>query len=89
MYYIIVYDLKSIKKRKSPNILKILRKYLHWVQNSVFEGELSLGIFHSLLIELQTKIRTIDCIIIYQIENQNSVTKNILGIEKNSTNNFI
>ena len=39
MYYIVVYDIAS--PRRLPKILKTCRKYLHWVQRSVFEGELT------------------------------------------------
>jgi CRISPR-associated protein Cas2 len=38
MYCILVYDV-NIKKVSKVN--KILRRYLYWVQNSVFEGEIS------------------------------------------------
>lgn len=91
MYYIIVYDLKSniINGKKCPNILKLLRQYLHWVQNSVFEGELSIGTFNELLNKLNNLIRNEDCLIIYNLKNQKLLEKQILGLEKNSTSNFI
>jgi CRISPR-associated protein Cas2 len=38
MYVIAVYDVAS---ERTPKMLKLCRKYLHWIQNSVFEGELS------------------------------------------------
>lgn len=38
MYYILVYD---VNQKRVNKMLKLLRKYMNWVQNSVFEGELS------------------------------------------------
>ncbi|MCY0909901.1 MAG: CRISPR-associated endonuclease Cas2 [Sulfobacillus thermotolerans] len=49
MFVILVYD-AGVKR--DPKILKICRKYLNWVQNSVFEGELTEGKFKALQKEL-------------------------------------
>lgn len=38
MFVILVYD---VNVKRVAKILKICRQYLTWVQNSVFEGELS------------------------------------------------
>ncbi len=38
MYVIIVYD---VNVKRVNNIRKFLRQHLYWVQNSVFEGELT------------------------------------------------
>lgn len=38
MFVILVYDFNTKRVNKA---LKIGRKYLHWVQNSVLEGEIS------------------------------------------------
>ena len=38
MFVIMVYD---VGKKRVAKVLKKSRKYLHWVQNSVFEGEIS------------------------------------------------
>lgn len=40
MYVIVVYDTAV---ERNPKILRICRQYLHHVQRSVFEGELSAG----------------------------------------------
>lgn len=42
MYLIMVYD---IGEKRVQKVLKLSRKYLYWVQNSVVEGELSDGNF--------------------------------------------
>ena len=51
MYYIAVYDIAS--PGRLQKVLKTFRKYLHWVQNSVFEGELNEGQFAALNTELK------------------------------------
>lgn len=38
MYVILVYD---FGERRVAKMLKLCRKYLNWIQNSVFEGEIS------------------------------------------------
>ena len=38
MYVIVVYD---VGEKRVGKMLKLCRQYLCWVQNSVFEGELS------------------------------------------------
>ena len=38
MYVILVYDMDA---RRVGKMLKLCRRYLHWIQNSVFEGELT------------------------------------------------
>jgi CRISPR-associated protein Cas2 len=40
MYVIIVYD---VQVERIDDLRKYLRRYLDWVQNSVFEGELTLA----------------------------------------------
>ena len=52
MYVILVYD---IGEKRVGKMLKLCRQYLNWIQNSVFEGELS----ESKLRELKMKSRNI------------------------------
>ncbi|NIS39069.1 CRISPR-associated endonuclease Cas2, partial [Candidatus Saccharibacteria bacterium] len=39
MYVILVYD---VNQKRVGKMLKLCRRYLHWIQNSVFEGEITL-----------------------------------------------
>ena len=50
MFVIVVYDFGEKRVAKA---LKICRKYLTWVQNSVFEGEITEGNFKKLQKELE------------------------------------
>jgi CRISPR-associated protein Cas2 len=54
MFVIEVYD---INQKRVGKVLKISRKYLYWVQNSVLEGEISDANFKKLQFEL---LRVID-----------------------------
>ena len=38
MYVILVYD---VNEKRVAKMLKLCRRYLNWIQNSVFEGEIS------------------------------------------------
>ena len=38
MYVIAVYD---VEEKRVSKMLKLFRRYLHWVQNSVFEGAIT------------------------------------------------
>jgi len=83
MYIILVYD---VAEKRVGKMLKLCRKYLHWIQNSVFEGELS----DVQLTELKLKASKImddetDSIIIFKSRNEKWLDKEIIGIEKNTT----
>ena len=52
MYVIVVYD---VGEKRVGKMLRLCRQYLCWIQNSVFEGELSEAKFR----ELKLKINSI------------------------------
>jgi CRISPR-associated protein Cas2 len=87
MYIILVYDAAP---RRGVKLLKFLRKKLHWVQNSVFEGEVTDSSFS----EIQREIGKIineeeDSIIFYTFDSKNYFDRGILGKERNDTDTFI
>lgn len=49
MFVILVYD---VAQKRVAKVLKKCRQYLHWVQNSVFEGEISEANLKKLKMEL-------------------------------------
>lgn len=76
MYYIIVYD---VNQTRVSQILKALKKYLFWVQNSVFEGELSEGQFARLQSELSNFLNLDeDSVIIYRLDSR-LLSRTVLG----------
>jgi len=87
VFYIAVYDIASEKRLQK--VLKVFRKYMTWVQNSAFEGELNSKQFHSLVAELIEIIdKNEDSIIFYHAEEQKHIGKKIVGIEKNEIIKF-
>ncbi len=79
MYYILVYD---VNQKRVNKILKLLRKYMNWVQNSVFEGELSESQIERLKYEVKKLINPReDSVIIYAMEEK-WLGRNIIGLEK-------
>jgi CRISPR-associated protein Cas2 len=71
-------------------MLKLCRKYLHWIQNSVFEGEIT----EAKLKELKFKAKiimdpNIDSLIIFQSRNEKWLEKDIIGIQHNTLDNFL
>lgn len=87
VFYIAVYDITQPKRLAKA--LKTFRKYMNWVQNSAFEGELTARQFHDLKEELLKIInKEKDSIIFYHAEEQKHIGKKIIGIEKNEITQF-
>lgn len=87
MFVIAVYDFEQERVSKA---LKICRKYLTWVQNSVFEGEITEGNFKKLKRELQQVMDSEkDSVIVYTFKSTRYSDKEILGVEKNKESIFL
>ena len=86
MYVILVYDMDS---KRVTRMLKLCRKHLNWIQNSVFEGEMT----EVQLKELKHKAKLImgetDSLIIFKNRDVKWLDKEIVGREKSSTSNFL
>lgn len=87
MYVILVYD---VGVKRVSKMLKLCRRYLHWIQNSVFEGEIS----DVKLRELETEARKImkmseDSLILFKSSNTQWLQKQIVGKERNKLDNFL
>lgn len=87
MYVILVYDAAP---RRGNKVLKYLRKKLNWVQNSVFEGELTEASFLEMKKDLGKLInKDYDSIIYYVFDSKNYFERGIIGIEKTDLNIII
>ncbi len=87
MYVILVYD---IGEKRVGKMLKLCRRYLHWIQNSVFEGEIT----EVKLRELQHRAREImvlqeDSLIVFSSREERWLDKEIVGKEKNNLDTFL
>lgn len=86
MYAILVYDMGEKRVAKA---MKVCRKYLQWIQNSVFEGEITESKLDRLKFELDKIMdRKCDSVIIFRFRTKVELTREIMGVEKNSTDNI-
>ena len=87
MYVILVYD---IGEKRVGKMLKLCRQYLNWIQNSVFEGEIT----EVKLMELKGKAKKImdeksDSMIVFSSQNTHWMNKEIVGKELSDLDNFL
>ena len=87
MYVILVYD---IGEKRVGKMLKLCRQYLNWIQNSVFEGDIT----EVKLKELQYKAKEImnieqDSMIVFKSRDAKWLEKEIVGKEKNELDTFL
>lgn len=81
MYIILVYD---IEEKRVSKMLKLCRRYLHWIQNSVFEGELSPVQLKELIFEAELIMDARkDSLIIFKTRQEKWLEKMVIGKEKN------
>lgn len=93
MKVILVYDIAT-EDTKDQNRLnkvrKVVRKYLHHIQESVFEGKISLSQFERLKIEVSNVIdRNRDSVIVYIFENPIQFKREFLTNTLDPTDNLI
>ena len=87
MFVIISYD---VGEKRVAKIHKILKKYLIWTQNSVFEGEISEGKLKQCIAEIATKANEKhDSIYIYRVKNPNDIKKTVFGVERHFGSMFL
>lgn len=87
MYIILVYD---VNQKRVGKMLKLCRKYLNWIQNSVFEGEITEVKLKELIFnakELMEKEE--DSIIIFKSRQERWLEKEIVGNEKSPLSQFL
>jgi len=87
MYIILVYDMNT---KRVGKMLKLCRQYLNWIQNSVFEGEIT----QVKLKELKGKAKAImeleeDSLIIFKTRQEKWLEKEIVGQEKSGIERFL
>lgn len=87
MYVILVYD---IEEKRVGKMLKLCRRYLNWIQNSVFEGDLTGVKLKELLHEAKRIIDADkDSIIIFTSRQEKWLEKKVIGKEKNVLDNLL
>ncbi len=86
MYVIAVYD---IGEKRVVKMLKLCRRYLNWIQNSVFEGELTEARLKALKNEANAIMEKQDSLIIFKARQEKWLEKEVIGEERAEIDNFI
>lgn len=86
-YVIVTYDVGEDRVNKAR---KIMKKYLSWVQNSVYEGDIAEGKLKQCEYELRQVIDLKkDSVYFYRLENRLNYRKKTLGIDRETTTNLL
>ncbi len=86
MYVILVYDMGE---KRVGKMLKLCRRYLNWIQNSVFEGEITEARLRSLKSEANMIMEDHDSLILFKSRDQRWLDKEVIGEERASLDNFL
>ena len=87
MYVIAVYDVAA---ERTAKMLKLCRRYLHWIQNSVFEGEMTEVKLKELIHEAEKIMdKSHDSFILFKNRNANWLDKQVIGQEKADIDQFL
>jgi CRISPR-associated protein Cas2 len=87
MYVLVVYD---VNEKRVAKVLKYLRTHLNWIQNSVFEGEVT----DAQLLKIKNRLLQLtksdeDSVIIFTAWEKRWLSKSVIGREKNNIDNFV
>jgi len=87
MYFVAAYD---IDERRVGKMLKIFRRYLTWVQNSVFEGELTEAQYAELKAEAEDLMDPdTDSVIFWNLRDESFCDRETLGVEPGTTGRLL
>jgi CRISPR-associated protein Cas2 len=86
MYVVLVYD---VDQKRVTKMLKLCRRYLHWIQNSVFEGEITEVKLKELVTHARNIMNAQDSLIIFKSRDNKWLEKEVYGNERNRIENII
>lgn len=87
MYFVAAYD---VDEKRVGKMLKIFRRYLTWVQNSVFEGELTEAQYEALKAEARDLMDPdTDSVIFWNLRAEQYCDRETLGIERGTTGRLL
>jgi CRISPR-associated protein Cas2 len=79
MHIIATYD---IGEKRVGKVLKLFRKYLTWIQNSVFQGDITKAKLEELKLRLKDIIdEDYDSVVFFQMRSDKVFTKKFIGKE--------
>lgn len=87
MYVILVYD---VAQERVAKVCQFLRRYLHWVQNSAFEGELTEAQIQRVKLGIADLIcQDQDSVYLYILPDARWLKKEVIGQVKGDTGSVI
>lgn len=86
MYVILVYDMEADRTRL---MLKLCRRYLTHVQNSVLEGEISKGNLQQLRGEIEDILIVGESVIVYELSSDTLLDRTVYGEDPTEDSRFL
>lgn len=86
MYVILVYD---CGEKRVAKMLKLCRRYLNWIQNSVFEGEITEVKLKELSLKIKLLVEEQDSVIVFSGRTEKWLDKQVIGKERSNIDNFL
>ena len=84
---LIVYDINA---RRCNKVKSFLREYIFWIQNSVFEGEVTEKEYREIIEGLKELTdENEDSVIIFKVRVPEMMEREIIGVEKASINTIL
>lgn len=86
MYVVLVYDMDA---ERTQLMLKLGRRYLTHVQNSVLEGEISEGDLTRLREEIDELLREGESVILYELSSETLINRTVYGEDPTEDDRFL
>ncbi|MDG7036548.1 MAG: CRISPR-associated endonuclease Cas2 [Nitrososphaerota archaeon] len=87
MHVIIAYDIGIERLHK---VYLVMKQYLNWIQNSAFEGDLSMGQLEELKVKVMGIIdKERDSIVVFLVSNPEWIDRRVWGRERGDVKSII
>lgn len=86
MYVIAVYDMEA---DRTHLMLKLCRRYLTHVQNSVLEGEISKGDLQQLRGEIESLLNQGESVVLYELSSDSLLDRTVYGEDPTEDSRFL
>jgi len=86
MYVVLVYDMDADRTQK---MLRLGRRYLTHVQNSVLEGEISAGDLERLRNQIQDILQPGESVILYELSSDTLLDRTVYGDDPAEDSRFL
>lgn len=86
MYVVLVYDMEAERTQK---MLKIGRRYLTHVQNSVLEGEITEGDLTKLRADIEALLKPGESVILYELSSDTLLDRTVYGEDPAEDSRFL